>query len=376
MPVPIARLHLDSDNPRLPEEVQGRPDPELLQYLYDHFALEEIAAPMAENGYFDEEPLVAIPDNLPKRLLPKAGEGFSPEFLDFLRTAEFTVVEGNRRLATARILLDDKLRQQLRIRSWPAITDAVRDDLRALPVIVYSSRTEVLPYLGVRHITGNKKWDSYAKARYIDDMLKGGYSIGDIEKEVGDRSQSVIKNAVAYKTLQQAKREFDFNLDRAKGDFSYILLGIGQRNIKLFLGWQKTDEAKKKTVPVPLEEISLDEPVPDSHLANLKSFLSWIYGEGSKILPVIKESRDITNYLVHVVASREALGYLEKTRDLRAAYDLSDGEEAMVKKLLGKANKSLETVLGVAHRNKTTDVRAEAMKCAETAGRVVKAVSD
>ena len=101
MPVPIERLHLDSDNPRLPEEIQGRPEPELLQYLYDHFALEEIAGPMAENGYFDEEPLVAIPDNLPKRLLPKAGEGISPEFIEFLRTAEFTIVTKRRHILWA-----------------------------------------------------------------------------------------------------------------------------------------------------------------------------------------------------------------------------------------------------------------------------------
>ena len=64
--VPIERLHLDPANPRLPEEIQGRKEDALLDHLYHHFDLEEIAAPMAENGYFDEEQLVAVPNDLPK----------------------------------------------------------------------------------------------------------------------------------------------------------------------------------------------------------------------------------------------------------------------------------------------------------------------
>src|SRR5713226_9408049 len=80
----IARLHLDPANPRLPEEAQGGSEDELMQHLFEHFDLEEIAAPMAQNGYFDEEPLVAVPNGLPKRLLPKPGEKLSGEYLAFL----------------------------------------------------------------------------------------------------------------------------------------------------------------------------------------------------------------------------------------------------------------------------------------------------
>jgi hypothetical protein len=56
---------------------------------------------MAEIGYFDEEPLAAVPNDLPKKLRPNPGEPASEKYLDFLQDAEFTVVEGNRRLATA-----------------------------------------------------------------------------------------------------------------------------------------------------------------------------------------------------------------------------------------------------------------------------------
>jgi hypothetical protein len=374
--VGIARLHLDPENPRLPEEAQGSGETDLMQHLYEHFDLEEIAAPMAQNGYFDEEPLVAVPKDLPKRARPQQGEQLSKEYLAFLEKADFTVVEGNRRLATARILRDDSVRKKLHVRGWPDISTEVREDLGELPVIVYPTRHEVLPYLGVRHITGNKKWDSYAKARYIAAMLDEGHTIEDIVREVGDRSQGVLKNAVSYKILQQARTELDWDIARAKEDFSYIVLAIGQRNVKVFLGWTKSGEETDRVKVLPLEEVPLDAPIPETHLQNLRDFLSWIYGEGKKVLPVIKESRDITSYLSHVVASPKAVEHLRRTRDLLDAYDLSDGEEAMVRNLLGTANTKLEKVLGVVHRHKTAEVISEAEKCADTAKRVLKALRE
>lgn len=371
--VKIERLQLDPQNPRLPEEVQGSKPPELLSHLYEHFDLEEIAEPMATNGYFDEEPLVAVPIALPKKLTPAKGEE-TKEYVEFLKTCDFTVVEGNRRLATALILIDDELRRKLKIRNWPAINSLVRDDLKLLPVIVYPTRQEVLPYLGVRHITGNKKWDSYPKARYIAAMLKEGYTIENIEHEVGDRSQAVLKSAIAFNTLQQARSEFDWDIARAKEDFSYLLLGIGQRSIKIFLGWAKLTGKNGDVKPIPLTEISLDAPVPEPNLANLRDFLSWVYGEGTKTLPVIKESRDITNLLTHVVASPTAIKHLRQTRNLTDAYDLSDGEESMVRKFLSAANAKLQKVLGVAHRHKTVDVIEDAQKCSDTAAQILKTV--
>ncbi|MFI5057036.1 MAG: hypothetical protein ACHQLQ_02535 [Candidatus Acidiferrales bacterium] len=374
--IPIERLHLDPANPRLPEEVQGKDEAVVLQHLFEHFDLEEIADPMGMNGYFDEEPLVVVPQKIPARLLPKPGARESAEFRNFIakQTTHFTVVEGNRRLATAMILLDAALRQKLKVRSWHEISAAVEADLKVLPAIVYPSRKEVLPYLGVRHITGNKKWDSYAKARYIADMIREGHPVEDIEEQVGDRGQGVRKNAIAYHMLREAKEHLDWDIGRAKEDFSLILLAIGQRNIKFYLGWSKAIPNVEQLKTLALEEINLESPVPESHLQNLRDLLSWLYGEGGKVLPVIHESRDITNFLSSVVASPSAVKYLRETRNLREAYELTDGEEVMLQKQLRMANTKLEKALGVAHRHKTPEVIGEAEKCYETAGLVVKAV--
>ena len=115
---PVSLLHLDSQNPRLPEEAQGKSEEELLNVLYKEFFLDELADSMVENGYFDEEPLVAVPHKLPSDL--KDADPNSKEFRDFINrgSTELIVVEGNRRLATAKLLLS----RDSAVFSWPETT--------------------------------------------------------------------------------------------------------------------------------------------------------------------------------------------------------------------------------------------------------------
>lgn len=364
--VPVERLHLDELNPRLPESVQGASEQKVLKELYEEFNLNEIAISMSNNGYFDEEPLVAVPRDIPKNALKTGTTHDVQKYIDFINDdkTRFTIAEGNRRLATVKILLDDELRKKLGIRSWPELTDEVRDDLKMLPVIVYPDRNGVIPYLGVRHITGIKKWDSYAKARYIVSMLNKGMTVEKIEHQIGDKQGSIRKNSICYKMLEQAAEEFDFDTSQAKEDFSFLVLSIGQGNIKRYLGLPR------------LKDISLEEPISTENLKALKNLMSWLFGEGKNVMRVIKESRDITNYLTHVVASTDAIDYLDKTRDLRDAYELTDGEESMLRKNLANANRKLEKALGIAHRHKTPDIVQDAKKCFETSERLYNTVKE
>jgi hypothetical protein len=62
----------------------------------------EIAAPMTQNGYFDEEALVAMPVGASKNLLPAPRLACS-EISRLWDRAEFMAVEGNRRLSYAHL---------------------------------------------------------------------------------------------------------------------------------------------------------------------------------------------------------------------------------------------------------------------------------
>ncbi len=368
--IPISRLELDPKNPRLSEEAQGSTQEELITHLFDNFDLDEIAESMAKNGYFDEEPLVVIPKKLPRKLLQRAyreSTDGAKEYKTFIEDdkTEFVVAEGNRRLATAKLLHDSDLRSRLkRAKSWSIPTDQVLNDISNLPAIVYAERVDVLPYLGVRHITGNKKWDSYAKARYIAEMIQSGKSVEDVEHDVGDKGQAVRKSAISYNLLRVARDEMSYDITKAKNDFSLLLLALGQKGVKHFLGWVKTDGEKQKTLP--LAEIDLIHPVDEDNQDKLLLLLEFLYGDGSK-KAAINESRDITNYLSVVLGSESATKHLIKTRNLIDAYELTDGEEVLIQKLLQQANIKLERALGIAHRHPTEDVLAEAKKCFQTA---------
>lgn len=355
-------LHLDSQNPRLPEEAQGKSQQELLNVLYKEFFLDELADSMAENGYFDEEPLVAVPYRLPGDLedVDPNSEGFRDYIVR--DSTELIVVEGNRRLATAKLLLDLGLREKFRIRHWPSLSEQIADDLKILPVIVYLRRREVIPYLGVWHIVGVQKWDSYAKARYVVQLIESGLSIKQVKAQFGDKRDSVTPSYVGYRLLEQVENEFDFDTRQAKRDFSLLLLAIGQGKIKRFLG-----------LPRKLSEVNPDEPVATERLENLRSLVSWVFGDGKKA-PVIHESRDITNYLSHIVESQTAVFYLESTRDLMGAFDQSAGEENMLLKYLVDANSKLEKALSVVHRHRVPDVLLEIEKCEQTVKTLLKIV--
>lgn len=356
--IPAEQLFLDPLNPRLPEDAQNKKEADICYSLYRYFDIEELAYSIAENGYFDEEPLVAIPQNLPSQFEDMSYEelSISTDYKNFISqtTTNFYVVEGNRRLSTIKLLLNNNLRVELKIRTFPEISDAVRDDISILPVIIYPSRKEVLPYLGVRHISGIKKWEPYAKARYIASMVEKGYSIDDIQKQVGDRSNSARKIYLCYQLIETAKYEFDLDTQKAENFFSYLLLASGQGAIKDYLGIEKR-----------LQDVDLNNPIPKNKLENLKNIFSWLFGENSEKLPVIKESRDITSKLAPVLRSNDSTDYLKHTRDLEQAYELSDGEEELLRKNFVKANKLLRQSLGYIKRENLDSITSELVSIKE-----------
>jgi hypothetical protein len=366
--ISIERLHLDPNNPRLPEEAIGKSERELLRVLYREFNLAELAESLAKNGYFREEPLVAIPRSVPKDLSRPPKE-LSPQQLEMFSVlakaddTHFIVVEGNRRLATCKLLIDSALRKELGIRQWPSLSTETERDLASLPAIIYNSSDEVVPYMGVRHIVGIQKWDPFAKARYIARLVSQGRNMTEIEQVIGDTRGSARKSYVCYKLIKQLEEDLDFDTKKAKSNFSFLILSIGQASVRKFLGLPR------------LNDVDEQAPVAGPRLEHLRQFASWIYGD-EKSDPVIQESRDITGLLTHVLASEDATAHLENTRRLKDAYELSDGEEKMVIRKLRQANSNLETALGVVHRHRTEEVLDQIDKCLETANRLQKTVQN
>ena len=368
--ISVKRLDSDPLNPRLPKDLRNKGQTEILAILKRYFDLDELAYSMAENGYFDEEPLVAVPIDLPAVYASQDSHSLTEnaEYRDYLyeETTRFTVIEGNRRLATVKILLSTALRTELRAIGWPTISEEVREDLSVLPVIVYPQRQEVLRYMGVRHVTGIKKWGAYSKALYIAEMVGDGSQINDIRQMVGDRSNSVRKLYLSYRLIEEAENELQLDTVRAKDYFSYLILALGQGAVKEFLG-----------IPESFTEVNFSKPIRKDKLDNLKHLFSWLFGEGKDKLSVLKESRDITNYLTPVLRSEEATQHLILTRDLLDAYERSDGEKNLLLRNLKKASKGLSNSLGLITKYKTDeDVKQEIANCLDILKDITKLIEN
>src|SRR5688500_17476241 len=89
--VRVADLLLDPENPRLPEGTPSKKNAlkaqdELLDYFMTDGVLGELVASFTDNGYFATEPLIATGEGAP--------------------TGHFLVLEGNRRLAALKVMLE------------------------------------------------------------------------------------------------------------------------------------------------------------------------------------------------------------------------------------------------------------------------------
>ncbi len=353
-------LLLDTKNPRLPEKIQGSSQEVLLENLFEEFDLYELALSMAENGYFDEEPLVAVPTEIPKKL-----EGINPlkkrlwkEYLSYIEEYtknpenKFIVVEGNRRLSTIKLFFDETLRQKFKVGEWPEISEEIKEDISALPVIIYPDRKGIIPYLGVRHIIGVKKWESYAKAKYIADMRdKQGLTLNEIKKKVGDGGTAIKKAYISWKIICVAEGSVKSDyIEKAKNKFSYLLLSLNQTNIKDYLGIKRN-----------LKEVDEDNPLPKNKTKNLKLFFSFLFGEEG--IKVIKESRDITGKLTIVLGNSLATKELVSSRDLEKAFDLAGGQENFLLQKLDRVRRDLTNILSLIDEYGKEETKMKVKKC-------------
>jgi len=354
--IPLDNIELDNKNPRLAEEHQGGTQFDISKVLYEEFDLDEIAYSMAENGYFDEEPVVVIPHNLPKNFKwdqdVESLESSLKQLVTSDKNIKFTVIEGNRRIASAKLLSDNTLRSKLKIKDddFPKIKDkTIEADLQIIPSIVYRDRKDISPYLGVRHITGVLKWEAYAKAKYIasrieDELHKGKSiesSIQEVQRKVADRSDLIKKQYMAYKIFEQAKDDISFDVGTIVNRFSLITVALNYPSIRDFIGVAS------------YKEVKFNKPlVPKNRLEKLDILFTWIFGKGKDKPPILTDSRKIQGQLSYVLADKDATEYLLQYANLEEAYERSGGEVEYIKKKINTAKRAVASALQYAYKHR------------------------
>ena len=344
----ISELLLDNKNPRLPENAANMSQAELLELMERDFDLLPIGKSLADNGFFVEEPLIVI---------PKEGQ------------KKFIVIEGNRRLAALRLLVEVETRQRSHFKlAWDELAKNSKP-LTRIPVIVHANRDDLTSILGFRHISGIRKWDPRSKARYIHDLIeKRGprANFEEIARELGSRPASIRDNYVAYRAYVQASEKFGIDTSELEENFSVFYRALGNMNIQTYIGLNKKPELPAK----------LRYPISDKKAESLKDVIEFVHGTSEKPTPIINDSRQLTK-LGAVLVSPEALKTLRIGRNLDEAYALTGGEEKSLIETLSVAGYYLDQALKYAHRYKgKEEVAKYVQRCADSLREILKNFPD
>jgi len=379
--IPIGLINLDSQNPRLAKDGRGNTQLDLLNTLYTDFDIDELAYSMCANGYFDEEPIVVVPTKkLTNFSLPSKIEDQQIYLQKLIseNAIEFTVVEGNRRTATLKILNDSSLRKKIAVaEDFPKASVKALEDLKIIPAIFYLERNDVTAYLGVRHISGSKKWDFYPRVFYVSQRIEekfkdlGNYQAAfeEVQRQVAlRRSDAVIKQYLYFRIAKIIESDLEFDIDPVIKNFSLIEVAVRSPGIRQFIGLGDNSSF--------LKEIDFKKRViPSKFSDSLEKILTWIYGNKKKhILPLFTDSRNIPS-LGKILINDEAREYLVTTNDFEGAYERSDGELEMLQKKIIESKKKLESSMQIAYKYKSNELIELVNLCIGAAEALKKALS-
>jgi len=353
-------ITLDRYNPRLVPYLpksQEVSQENLVKILYEHFDSESVGLSLVQNGYFDEEPIVVIPDKTPNDFNPLDYDNvddLSDKYKELIERKEvtFTVVEGNRRLSAIKLISDEKLRNRLGLSEiFPETDDEyVLYDITHIPSIIYPKREDVYAYLGIRHIAGNLKWEAFAQASYTADMIdfyirennkSVDQAIKEVQKVIAHRSPKLIKQYVTYKLYEQANSDLDgFDTKPIVNKFSLLTVAYNSGAIRDYVGLPK------------YKDVNFSEDlVKDDKLEEFRNLLTWIYGDKKRNKDrILTDSRRITSELSYVVKNVEAVNYLIENEDLEGAYERTSGEKEFLLKKIGSATRAIKSSLQFAYK--------------------------
>ena len=320
-PIKLRQLLLDPENPRLEGLVAGTDDESLARALWREMAVDEVALSIAANGFFEEEPLFAIPDKS-----QKSGE---PRYI---------VVEGNRRLTAVKILTDDALRRKLKATDVPEISEKAKADLQELPVSIYPDRESLWEYFGFRHVNGPKEWDSLSKAAYVVMVRrKYGVPLDEIARKIGDKHSTVERIYRGFLLLEQAETMTKFSReDRLKNRFyfSHLYTAADYAEFQEYLGVTPKSSLK-------------DRPVSKPNLPRLEEMMTWLFGSKARDLePIVLRQNPDLIHLRSVLGNQQSIAALRNGMRLERAYAISLGDTLRFEQALTAAIDGLHEAKG------------------------------
>ena len=264
--LPLNALYLDPNNPRFADISVG-PVPEhkvhldavqekAMQNMRDQaFDVRELQDSIVSIGFLHVDRLVVVE-------LPESGK--------------FMVIEGNRRLAAMKTLLQDAATGEIEL------SDDVQDSISLVPVLVIrnadkTERDNTARILqGVRHIASIKPWGPYQQAQVVAVMLNEGKTMQEIKEVLGMSMIRINSLRRCYFALEQMKGDPEFGPYVKPVLFSHFEEALKVPKVRAWLGW---DENQNKC---------LNEE-------HTQTFYSWCVGieeDGQRLAKKITDAKD------------------------------------------------------------------------------------
>lgn len=308
--IPVGELDFDRQNPRLAEYgiTPNTSDEEIIAVLWDAMDVRELVQSIAASGFFEHEPLIV------------ATEG-----------KKNIVIEGNRRLAAVRVLLNPAIVDSSGY-EIPKLSASKSKKLQELPT-VKESRKSAWRYLGFKHVNGPAKWSSYAKAKYIAEVHSlYEISLVEIAAQIGDRHKTVQRLYRGLMVIDQAERLRVYDREdrfRTRFAFSHLYTGLDGDGFSSFLDLKDSQEESKN-------------PVPTAKKKELGELCVWLYGSKKSNTPPVVQSQNPDLWRLNdVLKSREAVAALRDNTELDVAYELSRPQNAVFEEALLRAKREL-----------------------------------
>ena len=148
------------------------------------------------------------------------------------------VIEGNRRVAAMRWLIDDR-------DAGADVSQQLLDSFNSLKVIAvdpeapeYEKVRHVL--MGLRHVSGIKEWGGYQRARLVADLVdEQGFGIGDAAKAIGMTPHEANRRYRALKALHQMQEDEEFGPQAKPEMYRLFHEAVAQPKVREWLGWDE-----------------------------------------------------------------------------------------------------------------------------------------
>ncbi len=264
--IALEKLQLDGENPRLPSSYQGKTEGEIIQWMLSDASIIELMLAIGQNGFFIGEALLVVKDG-----------------------NNYTVVEGNRRLTSLKLLKNHNL-ATVHKQKIQQVLGETHERPKSIPCIVFESRESIMKYLGYRHITGIKQWGMLAKAKHLNSLLSTletdnlkEQSI-ELAKAIGSRADYVKRMLVSYQIYTIIEDAGFYKIPKLNANtfyFNYIADSLRHEGIKKFIGVDLQDDKFSGS--------NLD-------IDNLKMLMHWFFEKNDQnISRVLGNSKDLTN---------------------------------------------------------------------------------